>query len=339
MRACSGNTCLSGGGEPTFSVLIAAHDAEATIGDTLSSLVAQTDPDWEACVVDDGSRDGTLLVAQRYAALDSRIRVYAQANRGAAAARNEAARHAGGRYICILDSDDAYRDTYLERQRALMLEHPGFDLYSCNADGLYETGEIRPFFPDFYPQQVVSLRLEDIIERDIIFVAAVVGADLFRSLGGFRESVYVEDYDLWLRLLASGGRHIHNPEALVIYRVRTSSKSSFEVQRLESLNEVFEHLSSHFELDGRVLRLIEGQMATNRHRLPIARAEQVRHVLEDRLCAGQYAHARSFYWESRRAFPNTVKFLAGLIMVVASPRILARVLCSSDRMDGAGLRD
>src|SRR6185312_14653023 len=59
----------------TLSVVIPARDAEATLGDALDSLLAQTRGDWCAIVVDDGSTDGTADIVRAYAARDSRIRL------------------------------------------------------------------------------------------------------------------------------------------------------------------------------------------------------------------------------------------------------------------------
>lgn len=86
------------------SILIAAYNAEAFIADTLRSALAQTWPQTEIIVVDDGSRDRTLQQARQYAS--SRVQVLSCAHRGASAARNTALRHAQGDYIQWLDADD-----------------------------------------------------------------------------------------------------------------------------------------------------------------------------------------------------------------------------------------
>lgn len=75
-------------GRPLVSVIIPAYNAAATLPATLRSVIAQTYPHLEIIVVDDGSRDDTLVIAHSYAARDQRIRVISQANAGVAAARN-----------------------------------------------------------------------------------------------------------------------------------------------------------------------------------------------------------------------------------------------------------
>ena len=86
------------------SILIPAFNAEKWIAHTLESALAQTWRHTEVIVVDDGSTDGTLAVARRYAG--ARVKVFTQPNSGAAAARNTALGLAQGSYIQWLDADD-----------------------------------------------------------------------------------------------------------------------------------------------------------------------------------------------------------------------------------------
>ncbi len=86
------------------SLLIPCYNAAPWIAATLESALAQTWPHCEIIVVDDGSRDESVTVARRF---ESRgVRVIAQPNRGASAARNAAVRAAQGHYFQFLDADD-----------------------------------------------------------------------------------------------------------------------------------------------------------------------------------------------------------------------------------------
>jgi glycosyltransferase involved in cell wall biosynthesis len=86
------------------SILIPAYNAERWLAATIQSALAQTWPDTEVIVVDDGSSDATLAVAKRFES--GRVKVVTQPNAGAVAARNEAYSHAQGGYIQWLDADD-----------------------------------------------------------------------------------------------------------------------------------------------------------------------------------------------------------------------------------------
>ena len=92
-----------------ISVVVPAWRAEKTLAATLDSILAQTWRELEVLVVDDASPDGTLALAQSYAAKDPRVRVIAQPeNGGVSKARNRGVREARGEWIAFLDSDDLW---------------------------------------------------------------------------------------------------------------------------------------------------------------------------------------------------------------------------------------
>ena len=114
---------------PLISVIVPAYQAKAFLARALDSVVAQSDPDWELIVVDDGSRDGTLTVARHYAAIDpARIRVFTQCNAGPAAARNRGMAAARGHYVLCLDADDALLPEAIAHLREDLDQHGPVDL-------------------------------------------------------------------------------------------------------------------------------------------------------------------------------------------------------------------
>jgi len=111
---------------PRVSVLIPSFNAARWLPETLGSVIAQTWREIEIVVIDDGSTDGSLEIAQTYAARYPRlIRVGAQANAGAAAARNHGLRLATGDLIKFLDADDLISPTSIESQVERLHGHPG----------------------------------------------------------------------------------------------------------------------------------------------------------------------------------------------------------------------
>jgi glycosyltransferase involved in cell wall biosynthesis len=104
--------------KPLVSILIPAFNAQEWIADTLRSAIAQTWGRKEILVVDDGSTDKTLAIARQWES-DS-VRVVAQENRGAAAARNKAFSLSHGDYIQWLDADDLLAPDKIERQMEVM---------------------------------------------------------------------------------------------------------------------------------------------------------------------------------------------------------------------------
>ena len=95
-------------GTPLVSVLIPVHDYGRYLGEAIESVLAQTYDRVEVIVCDDGSRDHSLEVARRYAALDERVCVLSQENAGQAAAFSKAFAASRGEVICLLDADDHY---------------------------------------------------------------------------------------------------------------------------------------------------------------------------------------------------------------------------------------
>src|SRR5438128_6673995 len=100
--------------KPLVSILIPAYNAEGWIGDTLLSAIAQTWPRKEIIVVDDGSTDRTLAVAQQFES--SGVRVVTHKNQGAAATRNTAFSLSEGDYIQWLDADDLLAPDKIAKQ-------------------------------------------------------------------------------------------------------------------------------------------------------------------------------------------------------------------------------
>ena len=88
---------------PLVSVLIPCYNAEPFLGETLESALAQSHPNLEIILVDDGSTDGSIAIARRY---EPRIRVIGVQQAGASAARNLATRQSSGEWIQYLDADD-----------------------------------------------------------------------------------------------------------------------------------------------------------------------------------------------------------------------------------------
>ncbi|WP_194949736.1 CDP-glycerol glycerophosphotransferase family protein [Actinomyces trachealis] len=91
---------------PKLSVIIPAYNVEAYLQDCVKSVTDQTYKNLDIVIVDDGSTDGTPLLADRIAAADPRIRVVHKRNGGLGAARNTGLEHTTGEYITFVDSDD-----------------------------------------------------------------------------------------------------------------------------------------------------------------------------------------------------------------------------------------
>lgn len=99
---------------PFFSIVIPVYNRADILLETLYSIKNQTFSDWECIVVDDGSTDGTKDLIELESQIDARIKYIYQDNSERSAARNNGSANANGQYICFLDSDDKYIETYLQ---------------------------------------------------------------------------------------------------------------------------------------------------------------------------------------------------------------------------------
>lgn len=189
---------------PNVSVLIPAYNAAGCVSRAIESVLAQTVPPLEILVVDDGSADGTAEVVERFGAP---VRLLRQANGGPAAARNHAARKASGEWLALLDADDAWLPQKLERQLP------------------YASGErvglVHCWGPPGGGPVPDAITFETLWEKNcIVNSSALVRREAFQAVGGFDEDralISVEDYNLWLRLLAAGWEVATCPEQLHEY--------------------------------------------------------------------------------------------------------------------------
>lgn len=157
------------------SVVMPVYNGEGYLRECLDSICGQTLRDIEIICVDDGSSDGSLAILDEYAAKDSRIKVIAQPNSGAAVARNKGIDIASGEYLSILDSDDRFEPKMLEKmvERARATDA---QITICRCDG-FEDGTEKPV--------PMMWSLQDKFVPDEVFSAEQVGDALFFFVQGW----------------------------------------------------------------------------------------------------------------------------------------------------------
>ncbi len=198
---------------PKVSVVVPAYNAAATIEKTLDSILAQTVTPSEIIVVDDGSSDATCEVVARYG---DRVRVISQANAGPAAARNHGIRESQFDWIALLDADDTWLPEKLECQ----LPHcqTGVGLVYC-----FEFEDEAKFSGE-------DLDFETLWTHNYIGTSTVIlSKRTFEHVGGFvedRSLMCIEDYNLWLRIAASGDKIVTVKKSLIHYTPAEGNLSS-----------------------------------------------------------------------------------------------------------------
>ena len=118
------------GPNPMVCIIMPVYNGEKTIKYALASLVRQTYDNWECIIVNDGSTDGTKAILDSLN--DNRFKVYhLYRNSGRGVAREEALRHAQGKYLCYLDADDMLHKDKIRVQVEYLESHPNVQLVSC----------------------------------------------------------------------------------------------------------------------------------------------------------------------------------------------------------------
>ncbi|MBR1170973.1 trifunctional glycosyltransferase/class I SAM-dependent methyltransferase/polysaccharide deacetylase [Bradyrhizobium liaoningense] len=208
---------------PITSIVIPARNASGTIRRTLQSLVAQSDPKWEALIIDDASHDGTAAIVAEFVAIDARfVALNSSIERGAAAARNVGISQATGDRLLFLDSDDWIAPSFLEKMNAALDENPGAVAAYCDWCRIFSNGDETPVQGDDRIQRdpiaAFASSCATIIHSVLVRKAAVVAVD------GFDTSLRTcEDWDLWQRVAKRGGSWVHVRENLSYYSITDKS--------------------------------------------------------------------------------------------------------------------
>jgi glycosyltransferase involved in cell wall biosynthesis len=215
---------MSASPPPSISVVVPVRDAAATLGVALGSLHAQTRPDWECLVVDDGSTDDSPALAARFAAEDRRFRLLARPPRGLVAALNDGLAEARGRFIARLDADDVCAPERFALQAAWLERDSALGLVSCQVrfggDRQLQAGFARHV--DWLnslltPEAIARNRF---MESPVAHPSVMFRRELVGRWGGYRDGPFPEDYELWLRWLEQGVRFAKAPRELLLWTDR-----------------------------------------------------------------------------------------------------------------------
>jgi glycosyltransferase involved in cell wall biosynthesis len=182
---------------PLVSVLMTAYNREKYIEEAIESVLAQTFTDFELIIVDDASKDRSLVIASRYTS-DPRVRVYLnEQNLGDYPNRNRAAQFARGRYLKYLDSDDLMYPHCLEIMTRQMEQ---FAEGGIGFEGEKEADWPRPFPFVLSPAEVYR---DHFFGRGVLSqgpTRTIIRTDVFREFGGFRPERYTGDTEFWFRV-------------------------------------------------------------------------------------------------------------------------------------------
>ena len=219
----------------TVSILMPVYNAEATLRASVASIQAQTFPDWELILVDDGSTDGSAEVAQRLSDDDPRITLCSlPSNRGAAQARNEALTYAKAPFIAFLDADDSWVPRKLEQQLAAMRSTGA--AFSYTGYKRCRDGRCRTVTVPETLTHAQLLRGNVVGCLTVIYDASKLGK---RPMPDLRMR---QDFALWLEILRDDPVVVSLPEVLATHNRQKGSLSSDMFRALGGTWKVYRHI-------------------------------------------------------------------------------------------------
>src|SRR3972149_11623830 len=294
---------------PKVSVIITTHNRGHLVSKAIQSVMNQTYQNFEMVIVDDGSTDNTEKIVKGFG--DEKIQyIRHESNKRVSAARNTGIQMAKGKYIALLDDDDEWFPTKLEKQVKKFEE-------SSERTGLIYTGVIvksgntGEVFGEMLPTLRGKLYM-DFINRNIIPTSSsMIRKTCFQEVGFFDESItFDEDWDLWIRI-SKRYEFDYIPEVLVsyyIHGIQITAKLDVKIRGRERF------IKKHY-LDF--------------SKYPSILAKHLKRVGKWHAISGNVREGRNYFWNSIKTFPlKNSAYLHFLLLSLATPMIISGMTSS-----------
>lgn len=237
--------------QPAISIIVPVYKAERFLNECIDSILAQTFPDFELILVDDGSPDSCPALCDAAAAKDKRIRVIHKKNGGQSTARNAGLDAARGEWIAFVDSDDTITPDYCAKLYAAV-QQTGAQIAACNYRQVDESGQ--PLKEQYLHVRAEVLDQKEALEHCTLLPYMVVWNKLFHAAIfetlRFRENLIYEDTILMAQAIERTEKVVNIPDQMYLYRkVRGSTMNSKvtlrNLDRVEANYIVFECARRH----------------------------------------------------------------------------------------------
>lgn len=201
------------------SIIMPCYNDGMYIEEAIASVRAQTYPDIELIIIDDGSTDPQTLEILERIKLEPKLKIIHTNRARPAGARNAGISEATGKYILPLDSDDTIDPSYVEKAVNILDSNPQIGVVYCYAD-LFGERSGRWDLPNY--------SIDKMLLDNIVFVTAMFYKEDWEEVGGFNTSMKhgMEDYEFWLSLLEIGREIYQIPEVLFHYRIKPTSRTT-----------------------------------------------------------------------------------------------------------------
>lgn len=294
---------------PKVSVIIPCYNQAHFLPEALASVQAQTFQDWECIIVNDGSPDNTAEVAREWIARDSRFQYIEKPNGGLSSARNRGLQEATGEYVHFLDSDDYvapefYREMVrsLESDPGACLAFTGWSLVDSVRNVLTSDQVVNPDY-DWYHYM---------LQRCLCPCHAIVcKKELFDLVGNFDESLRsCEDWDMWLRIAATGRGLAQVEGHFVYYRQHGQSMTTNYTRMLDcGLRVIRKYGAAHGSCGKCVGSLAIGELNLLNYVWNLTQESRMERLLSEGHVVEYLARTASFLTVDSRWFIRSVKTL------------------------------
>jgi glycosyltransferase involved in cell wall biosynthesis len=217
---------------PLISVILAVHNDERYIEESVRSVLEQTCEDFELILVDDGSDDGTVSLVDSLARTDSRIRLFRQRRSGLTCSLIRATAEARGLYLARQDSDDRSRSNRFAVQTNFLNTHPDIAAVGSDTVVIDQSGQrIKAIVGERGTGTIRSSLLS--LRSTPIHGSVMMRRESVLAVGGYRLAFTVsQDFDLWLRLTEHCG--LDNLSD-ILYEWRLNPVGVYSTRRIEQM--------------------------------------------------------------------------------------------------------
>ncbi|MBP5256112.1 MAG: glycosyltransferase [Clostridia bacterium] len=211
----------------SISVIVPIYNVERYIYKCLDSIKNQTFKDFEVILVNDGTPDGSMEIAAKFAAEDARFRIFDKENGGLSDARNFGIRQSRGDYIAFVDSDDYLHPDYLKTLYDAC-EKNGADMSCCRYLFSYRDGKFFGSWLFNARKRVVSsergikMLINDVFLQNMAW-SRLCRRELFTRTGVEFPDMYYEDIATTSRLLYNGSKLAITGKRLYYYAIHGGS--------------------------------------------------------------------------------------------------------------------
>tara|TARA_X000000950_G_C13915358_1_gene660747 strand:- start:1707 stop:2597 length:891 start_codon:yes stop_codon:yes gene_type:complete len=259
---------------PFFSIIIPSYNRSEILPITIKSVLKQTYNNWELLIIDDGSTDNTKEVVKNID--DPRIKYIYQDNAERSSARNNGIKNSNGKWICFLDSDDAYKENHLQTFYEAIendkKQNQNFKFYFTSQETHYTLDNTKEIInTDFdYNQANYFFASESIVPGRVC-----VKKNVLDKLNFDENIVIVEDSDLWFRISCYYKTKFID-KATFVYNIHDNNsinvKNNAYLTRLNGLQKTFSKPEKKF-LKRKEINTILNNCYFGIHRYYVARNE------------------------------------------------------------------